>query len=136
MTRLSGGPSLTGDPIKRSRLYHLINTHRYADRAKRIVNHAVINEDDNSRIIRELKEELNRLKEMIGEGGAPGARDVNSNENELSEKLKDAQNMLEQREQSWSDKLDKTRQLETERQQIMEEMGISIQSAGIQGKSG
>lgn len=100
------------------------------------MNHAVINEDDNSRIIRELKEELNRLKDMLEGGGAPGARDVNSSENELSEKLKDAQNMLEQREQSWTEKLDRTRKLEEERQLIMEEMGISIQSAGIQGRSG
>ena len=28
---------------------------RYADRAKRIVNHAVVNEDPNARIIRELR---------------------------------------------------------------------------------
>ena len=100
------------------------------------MNHAVINEDDNSRIIRELKEELNRLKEMLEGGGAPGGGDVSSSGNELSEKLKDAQNMLEQREQSWSEQLDNTRRLEEERQRIMKEMGISIESAGIQGKTG
>ncbi len=36
--------------------------HRYADRAKRIVNHAVVNEDPNQRLIRELREELERLR--------------------------------------------------------------------------
>ena len=50
--------------------------------------------------------------------------------------MKDAQNMLEQREQSWSEQLDNTRRLEEERQRIMKEMGISIESAGIQGKTG
>jgi len=34
----------------------------YADRAKRIVNQAVVNEDPNAKLIRELKEELARLK--------------------------------------------------------------------------
>ena len=113
-----------------------LSTLRYADRAKRIVNHAVINEDDNSRIIRELKEELARLKDMLDTGGGPGAREVPAGDEELAEKLLDAQNMLTQREQSWGEKLDNTRRLEEERQKVMEEMGISIQSAGIQVKSG
>ncbi len=38
---------------------------RYADRAKRIVNHAVVNEDPNARIIRELRAEVDALKEML-----------------------------------------------------------------------
>ena len=48
----------------------------------------------------------------------------------------DAQNMLEQREPSWTEKLDRVRKLEEERQRIMEEMGKSIESAGFKGKSG
>lgn len=35
---------------------------RYADRAKRIENHAVVNEDPNARVIRELREEVERLR--------------------------------------------------------------------------
>lgn len=42
-----------------------LSTLRYADRAKRIVNHAVINEDPNARIIRELRQEVEALKEML-----------------------------------------------------------------------
>ena len=37
-----------------------LSTLRYADRAKRIVNHAVVNEDPNARIIRELRAEVRR----------------------------------------------------------------------------
>ena len=33
---------------------------RYADRAKQIVCKAVVNEDANAKLIRELKEEINR----------------------------------------------------------------------------
>ncbi|KAI8625705.1 kinesin heavy chain [Xylariaceae sp. FL1651] len=48
-----------------------LSTLRYADSAKRIKNHAVINEDANARMIRELKEELAVLRSKLG-GGAPG----------------------------------------------------------------
>jgi len=44
-----------------------LSTLRYADRAKSIVNHAVINEDPNARIIRELREEVEKLKEQLME---------------------------------------------------------------------
>jgi kinesin family protein 1 len=36
------------------------STLRYADAAKRIKTHAVVNEDPNAKLIRELKEELER----------------------------------------------------------------------------
>lgn len=44
-----------------------LSTLRYADRAKRIVNHAVVNEDPNARIIRELREEVDELRRQLGE---------------------------------------------------------------------
>ncbi|PYH38200.1 kinesin-3 motor protein uncA [Aspergillus neoniger CBS 115656] len=57
-----------------------LSTLRYADSAKRIKNHAVVNEDPNARMIRELKEELAQLRSKLGggaagpgAGGAPGA---------------------------------------------------------------
>ena len=43
--------------------YHTL---RYADRAKRIVNKAVVNEDANAKLIRELKEEVARLRGALG----------------------------------------------------------------------
>lgn len=39
--------------------------HRYADRAKQIHCNAVINEDPNNRLVRELKEEVSRLKDLL-----------------------------------------------------------------------
>ena len=38
---------------------------RYADRAKRIVNHAIVNEDPNARIIRELRKEVETLHKEL-----------------------------------------------------------------------
>ncbi|KAH6697186.1 kinesin heavy chain [Plectosphaerella plurivora] len=48
-----------------------LSTLRYADSAKRIKNHAVVNEDANARMIRELKEELALLRTQLGGGPAP-----------------------------------------------------------------
>lgn len=42
-----------------------IAVHRYADRAKQIRCNAVINEDPNNRLVRELKEEVARLKDLL-----------------------------------------------------------------------
>ncbi len=48
---------------------------RYADRAKQIMCKAIVNEDPNAKLIRELKDEVQRLREllrlegiMVGEG--------------------------------------------------------------------
>jgi len=46
-----------------------LSTLRYADSAKRIKNNAVVNEDPNARMIRELKEELAQLRSKLSTGG-------------------------------------------------------------------
>ena len=43
--------------------------YRYADRAKQIMCKAVVNEDPNARLIRELKEEVARLRELLASEG-------------------------------------------------------------------
>lgn len=55
---------------------------RYADRAKSIVCRAIVNEDPNARLIRELKEEVARLKELLGRQG------INYLDVESSKKIK------------------------------------------------
>jgi hypothetical protein len=57
-----------------------LSTLRYADRAKKIQNKAVVNESPQDKLIRELKEENERLKkELASKGGAasgsPSAND-------------------------------------------------------------
>lgn len=41
-----------------------LSTLRYADQAKKIKNKAVVNEDPNAKLVRELKEELEVLRGM------------------------------------------------------------------------
>ncbi|XP_056156511.1 kinesin-like protein KIF1C isoform X2 [Lampris incognitus] len=58
-----------------------LSTLRYADRAKQIRCNAVINEDPNAKLIRELKEEVNRLRELLFSQGLQEllANTVNNN---------------------------------------------------------
>uniref|UniRef100_A0AAX7TKQ7 Kinesin-like protein n=1 Tax=Astatotilapia calliptera TaxID=8154 RepID=A0AAX7TKQ7_ASTCA len=58
-----------------------LSTLRYADRAKQIRCNAVINEDPNNRLVRELKEEVARLKDLLY---AQGLGDIIESEGDLS----------------------------------------------------
>jgi len=42
-----------------------LSTLRYANRAKNIINKPTVNEDTNVKLIRELREEINKLKSML-----------------------------------------------------------------------
>lgn len=42
-----------------------LSTLRYANRAKNIINKPTINEDPNVKLIRELRDEINKLKSML-----------------------------------------------------------------------
>lgn len=55
-----------------------LSTLRYADRAKKIVNKATINESAQDKVIRELREENENLKQLLQEAMAAssGARDL------------------------------------------------------------
>lgn len=44
---------------------------RYADRAKKIKNKAVVNENPMDKLVRELREENERLKKFLEGGGIP-----------------------------------------------------------------
>eukprot|EP00930_Biecheleria_cincta_P028372 TRINITY_DN19802_c0_g1_i1.p1 TRINITY_DN19802_c0_g1~~TRINITY_DN19802_c0_g1_i1.p1 ORF type:complete len:1160 (-),score=356.11 TRINITY_DN19802_c0_g1_i1:157-3507(-) len=49
-----------------------LSTLRYADRAKRIKNTAAINENPQDKLIRQLREENEKLRKMVGTGSAAG----------------------------------------------------------------
>ncbi|KAL4629764.1 kinesin-like protein KIF13A isoform X4 [Arapaima gigas] len=101
-----------------------LSTLRYADRAKRIVNHAVVNEDPNARIIRELREEVEKLKEQLSQAESLKAP-------ELQEKLQESEKLIQEMTITWEEKLRKTEEIAQERQKQLESMGISLESSGI-----
>ena len=117
-----------------------LSTLRYADRAKAIVCKAVINEDANAKLIRDLKEEIIKLRELLRhEAGidispegtstllAPATTSTNttkqqrlkstssqSSEDAL-ERLKENQKLMDSLCMSYEEKLKKTEKIMAER---------------------
>lgn len=101
-----------------------LSTLRYADRAKSIVNHAVVNEDPNARIIRELREEVEKLRVQLTQAESMKAP-------ELKERLEESEKLIQEMTVTWEEKLRKTEEIAQERQKQLESLGISLQSSGI-----
>ncbi|XP_040583928.1 kinesin-like protein KIF13A isoform X2 [Lepeophtheirus salmonis] len=102
-----------------------LSTLRYADRAKRIVNHAVVNEDPNARIIRELRAEVDALKEMLKHAAQP---DV------LNEKLSENEKLMKEMSLTWEEKLFKTGQTQEDRRHALEKLGVSVSGIKVESK--
>lgn len=137
-----------------------LSTLRYADSAKRIKNHAVVNEDANARMIRELKEELALLRSKLGGGTAGGVGgaavpadeiyaegtpleqqmvSITSSDGivkkvskaEIAEQLSQSEKLLTDLNQTWEEKLLKTEEIHKEREAALEELGISIEKGFV-----
>lgn len=132
-----------------------LSTLRYADSAKRIKNHAVVNEDPNARMIRELKEELAQLRSKLSSGGTTGgiAEEQYSADTpldqqivsltqadgsvkkvskaEIAEQLSQSEKLYQDLNQTWEEKLVKTEQIHKEREAALEELGISIEKGFV-----
>nr|XP_022336970.1 kinesin-like protein unc-104 isoform X11 [Crassostrea virginica] len=125
-----------------------LSTLRYADRAKQIVCKAVVNEDPNAKIIRELKEEVAKLREIlqtegiqIGDGleGLPDARvmtrsrkeslTMDDGENAI-ERLQMSEKLIAELNESWEEKLRKTEAIRKEREATLAEMGVALKEDG------
>ena len=136
-----------------------LSTLRYADSAKRIKNHAVVNEDPNARMIRELKEELAQLRlklsgavEMAA-GVDPEAADrllldtpldqqmvsivsldgtvKKVSKADIAEQLSQSEKLYQDINQTWEQKLQRTEQIHKEREAALEELGISIEKGFV-----
>uniref|UniRef100_H2YU71 Kinesin motor domain-containing protein n=1 Tax=Ciona savignyi TaxID=51511 RepID=H2YU71_CIOSA len=121
-----------------------LSTLRYADRAKQIRCNAVVNEDPNARLIRELKEEVERLRQVLRAEGLANLINeqalMNRNKNlSTSDKgdtetpgtcrmlcfsadmLLESEKIIAELNETWEEKLRKT---ECIRQQRLHEMEI------------
>ncbi|NXA71350.1 KIF1C protein, partial [Thryothorus ludovicianus] len=119
-----------------------LSTLRYADRTKQIRCHAVINEDPNARLIRELREEVTRLRELLsaqGEGlgglrgsvrdsppAPPNSRGTPHNcfSSQETEKI------IAELNETWEEKLRRTEALRLEREALLAEMGVALREDG------
>ncbi|TVY46899.1 Kinesin-like protein [Lachnellula occidentalis] len=130
-----------------------LSTLRYADSAKRIKNHAVVNEDANARMIRELKEELATLRGKLTGGGGGATEEVYAegtplekqivsivtpdgtvkkvSKAEIAEQLNQSEKLYSDLNQTWEEKLQKTEEIHKERESALEELGISIEKGFV-----
>ncbi len=87
-----------------------MSTLRYADRAKKIQNKAVVNESPQERLIRELREENEKLKQVLlkaaSGGGVINLKDLGLGDmNELLETMEENTKAVEEMEKPWEQKL-------------------------------
>ncbi|KAF9925621.1 kinesin-like protein Klp8 [Linnemannia zychae] len=125
-----------------------LSTLRYADQAKRIKNKAVVNEDPNAKLIRELKEELLELRSKLGvydplEVGTNARPSdtvviVDSQGNsrtltkeQLQDEVQASEKIMAELNETWEEKLRKTQEIQLERERTLEELGISVEKGHI-----
>ncbi|EFP82773.2 uncharacterized protein PGTG_08969 [Puccinia graminis f. sp. tritici CRL 75-36-700-3] len=127
-----------------------LSTLRYADQAKKIKNKAVVNEDPNAKLIRELKEELDTLRSRMSGGHSEDTYDVTlppekqivkyqtkSGEIKtvtkaaLQEQLEQSEKLMSEVAQTWEEKLKNTEVVQKEREQALEELGITIEKNNV-----
>lgn len=84
-----------------------VSTLKYADRAKQIKNKAIVNEDPQDKLIRELKAENERLKKELESAGGP-AKVITQEDEEskkamalMQEQLEANKRMMAEMEKSW-----------------------------------
>uniref|UniRef100_A0A8D3D3S5 Kinesin motor domain-containing protein n=1 Tax=Scophthalmus maximus TaxID=52904 RepID=A0A8D3D3S5_SCOMX len=124
-----------------------LSTLRYADRAKQIRCNAVINEDPNAKLIRELKTEVERLRNLLFSQGlqelcppSPLAQSLKKTKHTLLRldvtryficiyycpKTEITRSLNE----TWEEKLRKTESIRLDRESLLAEMGVSIKEDG------
>lgn len=132
-----------------------LSTLRYADQAKKIKNKAVVNEDPNAKLIRELKEELEMLRSRAmggGGGGIEGEDGWDPNvppekqvvryrtktgeiktvtKAELQDQMEQSEKLMQSLNQSWEQKVAQTQQIQIEREKALEELGISVDKGNV-----
>lgn len=94
-----------------------LSTLRYADRAKRIKNSASINENPQDKLIRQLREENEKLRNMVG-GGSPGANTGPSDEEMMLKQSEIAalEQALTEMQKSFADRLAEEKKANTKKE--------------------
>nr|CAD2182171.1 unnamed protein product [Meloidogyne enterolobii] len=115
-----------------------LSTLRYADSAKQIMCRAKVNEDPNAKLIRELKEEVLKLRSLlknrgveVGENGevSPDTK-IYSGEEDTIEQLKTSEKLIAELNETWEDKLKKTETLKKLQSEELRELGLATSADG------
>lgn len=133
-----------------------LSTLRYADRAKQIVCKAVVNEDANARLIRELKEEIQKLRELLKQEGIDvqeGDEIIRTNKRneednketrsripshttstiaeEAVDQLQASEKLIAELNETWEEKLKRTESIRLQREAVFAEMGVAVKEDGV-----
>ncbi|XP_068582639.1 kinesin-like protein KIF16B isoform X4 [Cebidichthys violaceus] len=100
-----------------------LSTLRYANRAKNIINKPTINEDCNVRLIRELREEIARLKALLIQGNQIALLD-SPTALSMEEKLHQNEARVLELTKEWTNKWNET-------QNILKEETLALRKEGI-----
>lgn len=120
-----------------------LSTLRYADSAKQIKNSAVVNEDPTEKLIRELNEEIERLKELLrkkedeDKTNGPNNSEIDTtlepsaNEDEnsiqyLKTQLQQSEKLMHEVGKTWDEKVAESKQIQKERTTALKAQGISL----------
>ncbi|XP_069117380.1 kinesin-like protein KIF16B isoform X2 [Argopecten irradians] len=95
-----------------------LSTLRYANRAKNIINRPTVNEDPNVKLIRDLRDEINRLKALLG-----GNID-NISTPKVQEKLHENEARVKVLTEEWAEKWN-------EAQHILQDQTLAIRKEGL-----
>ena len=122
-----------------------LSTLRYADRAKQIMCKAVVNEDANAKIIRELKQEIAKLKSLLKQegievqeaGNVPDVQEVKRRTGSVSaagenaiEQLQESEKLMLQLNETWEEKLKKTEAIRMQREAVLSRIGVATREDG------
>ncbi|VDN07186.1 unnamed protein product [Thelazia callipaeda] len=113
-----------------------LSTLRYADRAKQIVCQAKVNEDPNAKLIRELKEEVLKLRSLLEMKGIDSDNPHNekavfsARDHDTIEQLKASEKLIAELNETWEEKLRKTEEIRKQREDELREMGLATGADG------
>jgi hypothetical protein len=99
-----------------------LSTLRYADRAKNIQNQSVKNEDENERVVRELREEIANLRSMLQGVGAGGGAAMDPEQMKRMEAM--IADLERAKKESWKEKENVSRAYEEERLTNLQARGM------------
>ncbi|CAF0777272.1 unnamed protein product, partial [Didymodactylos carnosus] len=103
-----------------------LSTLRYAEQAKKIVNHASINEDEPGSIIRELRNEIDKLRKELAD-----AKETKKSSEKLNAEINENEKLMRTITKDWYERVAETEKISKERHEILEKAGISVCSSGI-----
>ena len=111
-----------------------LSTLRYANRAKSIQNVAVVNEDQNQKVVRQLREEVAELRAQLerNQSGASSTAEAQARK-ALEEELQESQRLIAQYQMTWAEKERQTVAIGADRAQTLQNMGVAI-DASLQGQ--